>query len=171
MILHQFEAKGLSHFSYAIGDKATGEIIIIDPERDINTYIHYAAEHRLKIKYITETHIHADFASGARELSQKTGAELLLSSYDKGQKFEYQFPHTEVKDSDIYQIGKTKIKILHTPGHTPEHISFLAFDEEKSATEPVALFSGDFLFIGSVGRPDLLGEEDKLLWQNRCIIQ
>jgi hydroxyacylglutathione hydrolase len=162
MILHQFEAKGLSHFSYAVGDKDAGEIAIIDPERDIQTYLAYAAENRLRIKYILETHIHADFASGARELSSKTDAGLLLSGYDKGEKFEYKFDHKELKDGEIINIGKVKIQVLHTPGHTPEHISFLTFDTEKSTTEPAAMFSGDFLFIGSVGRPDLLGEEDKM---------
>jgi hydroxyacylglutathione hydrolase len=162
MILHQFEAKGLSHFSYALGDKAAGEIAVVDPERDIQTYIHFAAEHRLKIKYIIETHIHADFASGARELALKTGAELLLSGYDKGEKYEYRFGHTSVKEGDTFNIGAAQIKVLHTPGHTPEHVSFLVFDTEKSGTEPSALLSGDFLFIGSVGRPDLLGEDDKL---------
>ena len=159
MILHQFEAKGLSHFSYAVGDEATKEIAIIDPERDIQTYLSYAEANGLKIKYILETHIHADFDSGAKELGQKTGAELLLSSYDKGEKFVYQFPHTPVKDGDAYNVGKVKIEVLYTPGHTPEHISFLIYDNEK---EPVAMMSGDCLFIGSVGRPDLLGEDDKL---------
>ena len=162
MILHQFEAKGLSHFSYAVGDAASGEIAIIDPERDVQTYLSYAAQHGLKIKYILETHIHADFASGAKELGQVSGAELLLSSYDQGQKFVYRFPHTPVKDGDVYHVGKVKMEVLHTPGHTPEHISFLVYDHETPGVEPEALFSGDCLFIGSVGRPDLLGEDDKI---------
>jgi hydroxyacylglutathione hydrolase len=162
MILHQFEAKGLSHFSYAVGDKAAGEIAIIDPERDIQTYISYAAENRLKIKYILETHIHADFASGAKELAVKSGAELLLSGYDKGEKYEYQFEHTAIKDGDTFSVGNIMLEVLHTPGHTPEHISFLLYDKGKPEKEPLAIFSGDFLFIGSVGRPDLLGEAEKL---------
>src|SRR5687768_2194795 len=105
MFFHQFEAKGLSHFSYAIGSKTDAEVAIIDPERDIQTYINFAAENRLRIKYVIETHIHADFASGARELAEKTDAELLLSAYDKGEKYEVKFPHTEVKDGDRFQLG------------------------------------------------------------------
>jgi hydroxyacylglutathione hydrolase len=161
MLFNQFEAKGLSHFSYAIGSREEGEVMIIDPERDIKTYIAYAAENRVKIKYILETHIHADYASGAHELAHKTGAELLLSGYDKGEKYAYSFPHKELKEGDEIRTGRIRLKVLHTPGHTPEHISFLAYDEERSKEEPFILFSGDFLFIGSVGRPDLLGEDDK----------
>jgi len=160
MILHQFEAKGLSHFSYAVGDAR--EIAIIDPERDIQTYLSFAETNGYKIKYILETHIHADYASGAKELGLKTGAELLLSAYDTGEKYEYKFPHTAVKEGDTYHIGKTRIEVLHTPGHTPEHISFLIYDEANPGSAPEAMMSGDFLFIGSVGRPDLLGEDDKL---------
>ena len=157
MLLQKFEAKGLSHYSYAVGDEKEGIIAIIDPERDINTYIGYAAKNNLKIKYILETHIHADFASGAKALADKTGAELILSAYDTGEKYEYSFPHTEAKDGDVIKIGSISLKVLHTPGHTPEHISFLL----SNNNEPVALFSGDFLFIGSLGRPDLLGEDEK----------
>jgi hydroxyacylglutathione hydrolase len=162
MILHQFEAKGLSHFSYAVGDAAAGEIAIVDPERDFTTYTHYAEKHKLTIKYILETHIHADFASGAKELAQVTGAELLLSSYDTNEKFEYKFAHTPIKEGDRFKLGQTTIEVVHTPGHTPEHISFLVYDAAKSANEPVAMLTGDFLFVGSVGRPDLLGDADKI---------
>jgi hydroxyacylglutathione hydrolase len=162
MLFQQFEAKGLSHYSYAVGSKETSEVAIVDPERDIQTYIQYAADNRLKIKYILETHIHADYASGAKELADKTGAQLCLSSYDTGQTFEYQFPHQELKDGDVISMGNVHLKVLHTPGHTPEHISFLVFDDNRSKEEALSMLSGDFLFIGSVGRPDLLGEEDKI---------
>ena len=158
MLFKQFEAKGLAHYSYAVGDKEVGEVIIIDPERDVKTYIDFAAEHRLKIKYVIETHIHADYASGAKELALRSGAELCLSSYDENEKYAYGYDHTPLKEGDKLDAGRVHIQVLHTPGHTPEHISFLQSDDEG---KPVALFSGDFLFIGSVGRPDLLGDADK----------
>ena len=161
MIFQQFEAKGLSHFSYAVGSKEEAEIAIIDPERDIKTYISYAAENRVKISYIFETHIHADYASGARALAERTGAKLFVSAYDENQKYHYNFPHTDIKEGDKVEIGDTVIEALHTPGHTPEHISFLVYDRKRSAAQPISMLSGDFLFVGSVGRPDLLGEEDK----------
>jgi hydroxyacylglutathione hydrolase len=161
MIFHQFEAKGLSQFSYAVGSKTDAEVAIVDPERDIQTYINYAAENRLKIKYVIETHIHADYASGAHELAQKTGAELLLSAYDEGEKYSYAFPHRELHDGERIEIGGATLEILHTPGHTPEHISILVYSREKGDHQPTLMLSGDFLFIGSVGRPDLLGEADK----------
>ncbi|MDQ3072998.1 MAG: MBL fold metallo-hydrolase, partial [Bacteroidota bacterium] len=133
MLIHQFEAKGLSHYSYAVGCKDEGEVAIIDPKRDIKTYIEFAAENRLKIKYILETHIHADYASGAKELAEKTDAELLLSSYDEGQQYSYAFDHKPLKDGDSISLGECgKLIVLHTPGHTPEHISFLLYDPDKS---------------------------------------
>ncbi|RYD83313.1 MAG: MBL fold metallo-hydrolase [Sphingobacteriales bacterium] len=162
MIFQQFEAKGLSHFSYAVGSKEEAEIAIIDPERDIKTYITFAAENRVKISYILETHIHADYASGARALAERTGAKLFVSAYDTNQKYAYNFPHNDIKEGEKIEIGKTVIEALHTPGHTPEHISFLVYDKERSADQPVSMLSGDFLFVGSVGRPDLLGDGDKL---------
>jgi hydroxyacylglutathione hydrolase len=159
MLIHQFVAKGLAHYSYAVGSKESHEVAIIDPERDIKTYLNYAAENRLKITHVLETHIHADFASGARELAEKTGAELLLSAYDKGEKYEYAFPHKELHDGDAIHMDGITIKALHTPGHTPEHMSFAATQNGESA--PKALFSGDFLFVGALGRPDLLGDDAK----------
>src|SRR5690606_325773 len=132
MIFEQFEVKGLSHFSYAVGCGACKEIMIIDPKRDYDTYIDYAKKNGYKISYVTETHIHADFASGAKELAEKTGAKLLLSAYDDGELFDVQFPHTELKEGDIINIGGISLKILHTPGHTPEHISFLLYENARS---------------------------------------
>ncbi|MGZ5281236.1 MAG: MBL fold metallo-hydrolase [Bacteroidia bacterium] len=161
MLFQQFEAKGLSHFSYAVGSKEEAEIAIIDPERDIKTYISYAAENRVKISYIFETHIHADYASGARALAERTGAKLFVSAYDENQKYAYNFPHTDMKEGDRVEIGNAVIEALHTPGHTPEHLSFMVYDKSRTTEHPVTLLSGDFLFIGSVGRPDLLGEADK----------
>lgn len=162
MIFEQFEVKGLSHFSYAVGCNGSKEICIIDPKRDYDTYIEYARKNEYTIAYVTETHIHADFASGAKELAEKTGAKLMLSAYDKNELFDVQFPHTELAEGDRIVMGGISLEVLHTPGHTPEHISFLLYDKARSEKEALMLFSGDFLFIGSVGRPDLLGEDAKI---------
>ena len=154
MLLKRFEEKGLSHYSYAVGCKEKGQIAIIDPQFDVDIYLEYAEKNQLVISHVFETHIHADYASGARYLATRAGATLGISAYDKGEKYEVDFPHKECFDGDTFQLGSLTIKVLYTPGHTPEHISFLALEGDK----PRALFSGDFLFVGSVGRPDLIGE-------------
>jgi hydroxyacylglutathione hydrolase len=150
---HLYE-KTLAQASYFIGCQVTREAIVIDPRRDIDVYLKTAEAERFKIKYITETHIHADFLSGSRELAQATGAEILLSD-EGGNDWQYEFTHTGLKDSDEITIGNLRLKVLHTPGHTPEHISFLLTDLPSSKS-PVMIFTGDFVFVGDVGRPDLL---------------
>jgi len=150
---HVFE-KGLAQASYVIGCQATGNAIVIDPKRDVDTYVDIAKAEGLSITHVTETHIHADFLSGARELSVLTGAELLLSD-EGGSDWNYSFPHTGLKDGTIIQIGNLSIQVWHTPGHTPEHISFLLTDTPASP-HPVMMFTGDFVFVGDIGRPDLL---------------
>jgi hydroxyacylglutathione hydrolase len=159
MVFERFDVPGLSHYSYIVG--CGGSVAVIDPKRDIDTYLEFAKRTGLRITYVLETHIHADYASGARALADATGAELCLSAYDKGEAFDCSFPHRELHDGDELTLGKIKLRTLHTPGHTPEHISFL-LSEPANGDHPTALFSGDFLFIGSVGRPDLLGEGEKL---------
>ena len=158
MLFKRFEEKGLSHFSYSVGCPEKGQIAIIDPRFDVDVYLEYAEKNNLVISHVFETHIHADYASGARYLSMRSGAVLGLSAYDKGEKYEVDFPHTECFDGDTFQLGSITIEVLHTPGHTPEHISFLVHEEGRAR----ALFSGDFLFVGSVGRPDLIGKEATL---------
>ena len=111
---------------------------------------------------ILETHIHADFASGSRELAAATGAPMYLSAHDEGETFHYAFPHRELRDGDEVHVGDLRIVAYHTPGHTPEHLSFLVFEKSRCG-QPLALFSGDFVFVGSLGRPDLLGEDAKRL--------
>lgn len=155
MLIERFEERGLSHYSYAVGCKEKGQIAIIDPRFDVDIYLEFAEKNRFVISHVFETHIHADYASGARFLANRTGATLGISAYDKGEKYEVNFPHRECFDGEVFQLGTLSLKVLHTPGHTPEHISFLALEEGKSK----ALFSGDFLFVGSVGRPDLIGED------------
>jgi len=158
MKIRQFEVAGLAQYSYVLSSE--GEAIVIDPMRDFDRYTEYAHEQGLAIRYVTETHIHADFASGALALAEATGADLALSSYDQ-QPYRYSMEHYALRDGDALRMGKLRLTALHTPGHTPEHLSFVLFDEERDASQPLALFSGDFLFVGSLGRPDLLGEEAK----------
>ncbi len=150
---HVYE-RGLAQASYFIGCQKTKEAIVIDPKRDIDTYLQIAKRQNFKIKHITETHIHADFLSGSRELANATGAQIYLSD-EGGIEWQYQYPHKGLKDRDQIKIGNVKLEVLHTPGHTPEHISFLLTDTINS-DKPLMIFSGDFVFVGDIGRPDLL---------------
>lgn len=154
MLFKHIYEEGLAQASYLVGCQATGEAIVIDPRRDINVYLEIAQKEKVNIKYVTETHIHADFLSGAKELASVTGAELLLSG-EGGEDWKYQFPHKELKNGDKIKVGNLILEVLHTPGHTPEHISFLLTDTPAS-DKPVMIFTGDFVFVGDVGRPDLL---------------
>jgi hydroxyacylglutathione hydrolase len=159
MKFQRFEVPGLAHYSYVLG--AAGKAVVVDPKRDVDTYIEYARANDLKIAYILETHIHADYCSGAKELAEATGAELWLSGHDSGEDFVYQFSHHKFRDGEALELGEMRIVALHTPGHTPEHLSFLVYDTKRSATMPMLMLSGDFVFVGSLGRPDLLGEAAK----------
>jgi hydroxyacylglutathione hydrolase len=160
MIVKQFEVPGLAQYSYLIASNRCA--IVIDPIRDFDGYIDYAAQRGLTITHVTETHIHADFVSGAAALAEATGAELALSAYDHDQLYRYAMPHRALRDGDSIELDAIRLQALHTPGHTPEHLSFVLYDNSRCATTPLALFSGDFLFVGSLGRPDLLGESAKL---------
>ncbi|MGK9118287.1 MBL fold metallo-hydrolase [Olivibacter jilunii] len=144
----------LAQASYIIGDLNTKEAIVIDPQRDMDVYLEIAQTNHLKITKIAETHIHADFLSGSRELAAVTNAELLLSD-EGGTEWQYQFSHTGLKDGSIITIGQVELKVMHTPGHTPESITFLVKDAKVPAT-PQRAITGDFIFVGDVGRPDLL---------------
>ncbi len=162
MKLERFVVPGLAHYSYVVASQ--GKAAVVDPRRDVDVYLDYAAASGLKLTHVLETHIHADYASGARELAAHTGAELWLSGHDTGEDFEYRFPHHEFHDGEEFILGGARIVAVHTPGHTPEHLSFLLFEEggeEGGRTQPVAMLSGDFVFVGSLGRPDLLGEAAK----------
>lgn len=162
MLFERFEDKGLAQYSYAVGCDACGQIAIVDPRRDIDVYLEFASSRRLRITHVLETHIHADFASGARELAEHAGATHAVSAYDTGEMFQASFRHKDLKDSQRLQIGRVVIEAIHTPGHTPEHIMFLVYDTVRSAAVPQLMLSGDFVFVGSVGRPDLIGEEAKV---------
>jgi hydroxyacylglutathione hydrolase len=159
MLLRYFYDKALAHASYLVGCQRTGEAIVIDPGRDIDPYLEAAAEEGLRVVGAAETHIHADFVSGSRELADRVGAKLFLS--DEGPSdWKYQFvsqhPSQLLKNGDLIRIGKVKLQVLATPGHTPEHVSFLLTDEGGGANVPMGIFTGDFVFVGSIGRPDLL---------------
>ena len=146
--------KTLAQASYFIGCQKEGVAIVIDPKRDVDTYLEIAEQNKMKITHIAETHIHADFLSGARELAKLTGADLYLSD-EGGEGWQYLFPHIGLKDESTFMVGNLRFDVMHTPGHTPESISFLLTDTPASP-EPVMFFSGDFIFVGDIGRPDLL---------------
>jgi hydroxyacylglutathione hydrolase len=147
MYFEQFYLGCLAHASYLLGSE--GEGIVVDPQRDVDIYIQAAEKQGLAIRHIFETHLHADFVSGHRELAARTGATIYLSR-EAGATF----PHVAVDDGFTLQVGKLRVEVLATPGHTPESISLLVTDEEKG-TQPWAVLTGDTLFIGDVGRPDL----------------
>lgn len=162
MLLERFEDKGLSHYSYAVGCEGAGEIAIVDPRRDVDVYLDFAHARNARIVAILETHIHADFASGSLALAGATGAEVWASAYDEGELYETAFPHRPTREGDALTLGKTRIAALHTPGHTPEHLSYLVYDLARAPEVPQLMLSGDFLFVGSLGRPDLIGEDVKV---------
>ena len=159
MLLKYFYDKSLAHASYLIGCQRTGEAIVIDPSRSVDQYLEAAAAEGLRITGSAETHIHADFVSGSRELADRANASLYLS--DEGPAdWKYQFANKHdsqlLKDGDAFYVGKIKFEVMHTPGHTPESISFVLTDEGGGANVPMGIFTGDFVFVGSIGRPDLL---------------
>ncbi len=154
MYFQQFYEPRLAQYSYLIGCQATGDALVVDPLRHIEPYVQQAQQQGLSIAYVTETHIHADFLSGARALAQATGATLLLSD-EGGPEWAYTFPHQGLRKGDSWHVGNLRVQAMHTPGHTPEHLSFLITDTGADS-QPVMLLSGDFLFVGEVGRPDLL---------------
>jgi hydroxyacylglutathione hydrolase len=147
MYFKQFYLGCLAHASYMIGSE--GVAAIVDPQRDVDIYIMEAASEGLAIKYVIETHLHADFVSGHRELAARTGAEIVF-----GAKAGATFPHRAVRDGDEIRVGKVVLRFMETPGHTPESISVLIINTEVSA-QPQKILTGDTLFIGDVGRPDL----------------
>lgn len=146
----------LAQGSYLIGCQETGEAMVIDAKRDIDTYLEVAGQNGLRITHIAETHIHADYLCGSRELAKVTGAKMYLSD-EGGEGWQYEFPHEGIKGGDVIRMGNLTFEVIHTPGHTPESVSFLLTDHAAS-DKPTMLFTGDFVFVGDVGRPDLLEE-------------
>jgi len=152
MIVERFFTPELAQVAYAVGDQAVGKVALIDPRRDVGQYVEWARKRNVSIVAILETHVHADFVSGAAELACATGARVYTSRLGR-----QAFEHVPVDDGWTLDIGAMRLTALHTPGHTPEHMSWLAEDTRYPDAVQV-LFSGDALFVGDVGRPDLLGE-------------
>ncbi len=160
MFLRQIFDPFLAQYAYLIGCQRTGEALVIDPERDIARYKHLAEENGLHLSAIAETHIHADFVSGSREFAEDPSVHLYLSA-EGGEDWTYQWPADRanthfLKHGDHFMVGHIRVEAVHTPGHTPEHLSFLITDLGGGADSPIALTTGDFVFVGDVGRPDLL---------------
>lgn len=155
MILETVKAEGLAHLSYLLGDEEAGVCAVIDPRRDMGIYLELARENHVRITHVLETHIHADFVSGSRELAAKTGARIGVGA-EAGADASG-FEHRPLHGGDMLELGSLTLKVLHTPGHTPEHVCFLV-SGGKGAQAPWAVFTGDTLFAGEVGRPDLLGD-------------
>lgn len=161
MLLKYFYDKSLAHASYMVGCQRTGEAIIVDPGRDVAQYLAFAKAEGVRITGVAETHIHADYVSGARELAGRVGAKLYVSDEGPAEwKYLYlgDYAHQLLKDGDHFLVGNIRFEVLHTPGHTPESISFMVTDQGGGADRPMGIFTGDFVFVGSIGRPDLLEE-------------
>src|SRR5471032_1087740 len=150
MVLHQFYLNCLAHASYLIGDEHTGAAVVVDPQRDIAQYLAFADEHKLRIAHVILTHLHADFIAGHLELRDRVGATIYLGAAAKA---EYAF--TPLADGDRIELGRVRLQAIETPGHTPESISIAVYDLDVSAAAPHAVLTGDTLFVGDVGRPDL----------------
>ena len=150
MVFQQFYLKCLAHASYVVGDEGTGVAAVIDPQRDVGQYEAFASEHGLRIAHVILTHLHADFIAGHLELRKRSGATIYLG---RAASAEYAF--TPLGTGDVLEFGSVRLKALETPGHTPESISILVYDLAASDTAPYGVLTGDTLFIGDVGRPDL----------------
>lgn len=151
MILKQYYLGCLAHASYLIADERTKQAVVVDPQRDIEQYLRDAREGGYSIKYVVLTHFHADFLAGHIELRNRAGARIVM-----GSRAQAEFDFHAVKDGDSLDLGDVRLQLLETPGHTPEGISLVVFDLAHSDTVPHAVLTGDTLFIGDVGRPDLL---------------
>ena len=158
MLLRYFYDSNLAQASYLVGCTATGEALVVDPAREITPYLRVAARENLRIRHVAETHIHADFVSGGRELAVRTGAKLYLSRMG-GDDWQYTYAHEPyvilVADGESWRVGNTRVDVTHMPGHTPEHIT-LTITDTAGANQPMGIFTGDFVFVGDIGRPDLL---------------
>ncbi|HLB29740.1 MAG TPA: MBL fold metallo-hydrolase, partial [Dehalococcoidia bacterium] len=152
MLVSQFVNEGLGNSSYLVASREAGVAAVIDPERTVEPYLEAAAALGLRITHVFETHLHADFVSGSRELAARTGAEICASA---GAGLE--FPHRPLREGDEVRVGELVFGVMETPGHTPEHVSFTL--RQGGRTQPEAVFSGGALLVGGVARTDLLAEE------------
>jgi hydroxyacylglutathione hydrolase len=160
VFFHQQFVPGLAIYSYMVGDEKSKRCAVIDPTRDVEAYLEIARREDLRITHVLETHVHADFVSGSAELKAQLGDEVQVVCSGMGGK-EWTPPYADrvVADGDEISLGTVRLRAVHTPGHTYEHVSWALFDETRSKDAPWLVFTGDFLFVGDVGRPDLLGEE------------
>ncbi len=162
MFFRQIFDEQLAQYAYLVGCQRTREAILIDPERDLDRYFELAQRENLRITAVTETHIHADFVSGARELAARDPGVRLLLSDEGDADWKYGWPDrdarawTKLHHGDSIRVGNVELRVVHSPGHTPEHIAFLVIDHGGGASEPMAMLAGDFVFVGDLGRPDLL---------------
>jgi hydroxyacylglutathione hydrolase len=168
MIFEQFYLNCLAHASYLVGDEASRTAVVVDPQRDIQRYLEAADRHGLQIRHVFLTHFHADFVAGHLELRDRTGARIYL-----GGRAEAEYAFTPMHDGETLDLGRVRLRVLETPGHTVESISILVYDLEKSESAPQVVLTGDTVFVGDVGRPDLrasLGwsatELGKMLYQS-----
>ena len=153
MFTQQFFIDGLACASYLVGCESKGIAAVVDPDRDVRKYLEAAESRGLKITHIIETHLHADHVSGNTDLAARTGAEIHVHEASGAQ-----FPHRSLKDGDVIELGNVRLRVVHTPGHTPESITLLISDTTR-AEEPWLALTGDTLFVGDIGRPDLVGTE------------
>lgn len=160
MFFRQVADEKLSQYAYVVGCQRTGEALVVDPQRDVDRYVEAARRAGLRIVAAAETHIHADFLSGCREFAERLGCRAYLSD-EGGDDWRYEWAKgngnvTVLRDGDSFAVGGVAVRAVHTPGHTPEHVSFLITDQGAGATQPMGMLSGDFVFVGDLGRPDLL---------------
>ena len=158
MLFETIKSEGLAHLSYMLGDESAGVCVVIDPRRDVGAYLEIARQHQVPITHILETHVHADFVSGSRELSARTGAPIY-----GGVSSDYDFEIEVLEDDDTLEIGPFTIEVLHTPGHSPEHVCYVVRGGGKGAEHRWGVFTGDALFAGEVGRPDLADAAPEVL--------
>src|SRR5690606_1795982 len=162
MLIRQVVDEKLAQNAYVLGCQRTGEAIVIDPERDVDRYIDLAEREGLRLVAAAETHIHADFLSGARELAARLPGLRVYLSAEGGPDWTYAWPDEDdvdivlLRDGDTFSIGNIDIRAWHTPGHTPEHLSYIVTDRGGGATSPMGVVTGDFVFVSDLGRPDLL---------------
>lgn len=157
MVFEKVQTAGISQLSYLVGDDASQTATVVDPRPDVEVYLELCRKHGVTITHIFETHIHADFMSGARELQQRVGSANIFASGEGGAK--YDFPVEKIHNGDRFEFGSVMLTARHTPGHTPEHVSYELAEKDRS-DDPWGVLTGDSLFVGSAGRPDLLGEEE-----------
>lgn len=157
LVFERIQTEGIAEISYLVGDDGSATAAVVDPRPDVDIYLELARKHGVAITHIFETHIHADFMSGSRELSERLGGATIYASGEEDA--QYDFEVEKIKCGDAFEFGDLVLTARHTPGHTPEHLSY-ELAEKQSRDKPWGVLSGDSLFVGSAGRPDLLGAEE-----------